>query len=161
MNRKEAGYSYLELAVAVTIIALVVLLLMPSLQSYQANAQVRQIGEELVSAARAAELDAVSEGEIVSWVASYDNPPYVIEFFGTSEQQLATVTLPPTMHVTGSCYRGLFTPQGIATTRCGPGLTFELLCFDSNTSGNPYGFEITVVVATGQVIGNPIQGPCH
>lgn len=144
--------------------ALVVLLMMPSLQGYQVNAQVRSLGEEIVAQIRAAEADAVSQGQSISWSASYDAPPYSIRFSepGTGSE-ISEVDLPPNLHVTGSCYRGSFTPQGLAIwpPSCGAEpASFEILCFDSNTPANPYGIEITVVVATGQVI-STTTGRCH
>ncbi len=161
MRTREAGYTFIEFVVALTLLSLLILLIMPSLMGYQANAQVRSFGEQIVEQTRAAELAAVSTGQWTQYVVADDSPPYSIKFLNSVGTVLSQVNLPPTMHVTAACYKGKFEPQGTANEFCAnPNATFNMICFDSNTPSNPLGFIVTVVVATGQVIGTT-RGVCN
>jgi Tfp pilus assembly protein FimT len=160
MRAREAGYTVIEFIVALTLLSLLILLMMPSLMGYQANAQVRSFGEQIVEQTRAAELAAVSTGQWTQYNVHDDSAPYSIQFLNSVGTVLSEVELPPTMHVTAACYKGKFEPQGTANEFCAnPNATFNMICFDSNTPGNPLGFIVTVVVATGQVIGTT-RGAC-
>lgn len=174
MIRNEAGYTFIELAVSAIIIGLVLLMMLPSLQGYQANAQIRETGATIVAQIRAAETSAMSMGETMQWWACYDcSPPYFsITVPGTGQvvnkdflqEQSTGTTTGQNWHTTGTCYRGPITPQGtidVAVPPCSApaGNTFEILCFDSGTPANPFGIKITVVIATGQVISTTV-GQC-
>jgi type II secretory pathway pseudopilin PulG len=175
VSRNEAGYTFIELAVSVIIIGLVLLIMMPSLQGYQTNAQIRETGATIVAQIRAAEVESQSMGEAMEWWACYDcSPPtfkitvpntgQVINSETLQQQAAGGGATGQNWHSTGTCYRGPITPQGtitVATPPCAvpPGATFELLCFDSGTPANPFGIKITVVILTGQVISTTV-GQC-
>jgi len=171
MFRREAGHTFIELAIGLAILGLLILIMMPSLQGYQANAQVRQLGEQVVAQLRAAETEAASTDQTLEWWACWDcSPNYVkVTLAGTgatvSYTNLSAAKIAAPLHITGTCYRGPISPQGpvnVASPPCGSvaGATFELVCFDSNTPASPYGIEITVVIATGQIISS-VVGKCQ
>jgi type II secretory pathway pseudopilin PulG len=170
MFRSESGHTFIELAVGLALFGLLVLIMMPSFQGYQANAQVRELGEQVVAQLRAAETEAAATDQTLQWGVCGDCATNYVRVNlpggGTASfTNLSSGTTAAPLHVTWTCYRGPISPSGsmtVASPPCAapPGATFELVCFDSNTPANPYGIQITVVIATGQIISTKV-GRCQ
>ena len=163
MRRLEAGFTFIEMLVVSMIVAIMVLLMMPSLQGYQSNAQVRELADQAVAQMRQAAQQAVGiDQQIGWWNFDGDNAPgcspaadgWVVRT-GTGTQESVTC-VPSNVGFVAQCYRGAFMPQGGFITPgvlCGgSGATINMICLDSTSPANPLAIEITVVVATGQIV---------
>lgn len=149
--RSAYGYTFLELLVVTSIIGLAALLLMPALQGYQNNAQVRAQAALVVTQARQAESDAISEEqEITWWIYGNGTQPQswvVRQGFGAT---ISSVTVNPPLDLTG-CYRNTFLPNGTVSP-AGPCEGNPVLaCVDNGQHNAPYALEVTVANVTGQI----------
>lgn len=101
MSRRREGFAALELLIAIAVGALLVALVMPSLERYQRAREMRQSARQLLAAVRLAQQQAVTGDEDVRLVYTAGTPGrYAIEKLdGTG---LHHAVLPAGLTITGS-----------------------------------------------------------
>jgi len=156
------GYTALELAVAVALLALAAALMMPSLHGYDRNAQVRTLANQAVTQARQAETQAVALDTTLIWcvIGNGATPQawQVTQECRTNHGLMLQTAVPKPLDLTG-CYRNTFEPNGTDVPGpCGTGATI-LACIDNGETASPYAIELTVA-STGQVAASALTTLC-
>lgn len=158
--RSVRGFTVLELTIAVALMGLLATLMMPSLQGYQTNSQVRSLAALLVTEARHAESDATTQQQQITWwiYGNGGHPQSWVVRQGFN-QTIATGTVNPPIDLTG-CYRNTFMPNG-TVSEAGPCNGNPVLaCVDNGQASNPFALEITIADLTEQVSVKQLSGLC-
>lgn len=168
---EEAGYTFIELIVVSAFIGIMSGLLMPALQGYQVNAQVRTVAIEALTQFRQAQTYALAEdqnidiafqptgdlpsrGNVQGWefctaVASCS----FSSTWSTTDPAMMRTIVPNSVTITAYCYRGAFTPTGQYLNWTGacasPGATVEAMCFSAGGT-NPTKIYMSITLATGE-----------
>jgi type II secretory pathway pseudopilin PulG len=168
MRSREAGHTLIELTVATLFLGLLILLVMPSLQGYQSNAQVRSLAELAVSQYRQLETTAEAENTTISWSVygngSQSPQQWVARQNGST---LSSTTVPGTLDLTG-CYLDFVRADG-SVSMAGPCVgnpaawvngALIVACVDNKSASAPFSLELTAYPATGQVVVRQIATLC-
>jgi len=172
--REVAGYTFIEFMVAVAIIALVVLLMMPSFGGYQTNASVRSAIQTALAQFRQAQTESASEdtpinilfqpsdtkgsdGNWQGWIFCAQSSSGC----GSGAPVILKTAIPNSLNMTANCYRGAYSPSGNYTdSPCNTKTaTMEVICVDAG-GPFPYAMDIIVVFATGQLTMQQHNGGC-
>jgi type II secretory pathway pseudopilin PulG len=168
---EQAGYTFLELIIVSALVGLMTSLLMPAVQGYQANTQVRTVALQAITQFRQARMyalaqdqqinalfqptgDLPSRGNVQGWEFCTTSASCGFSStWSTTDPAMIRTIVPNSVNITAYCYRGGFTPTGQYLNWTGacasPGATTEAICFSAGGS-NPTKIYVTVRFATGE-----------
>jgi len=178
VQQDDRGFTVLDVVCASVVVAVLALLLMPALASYQATATMRQAGVRAVADIREARELAVTEHvPILVYIHTVSTEGWQViqspcaradTCRGPEGQVLYQYAVPAPDHVTGYCYVTTFGSDGQAypvgcaagSAQNPTGNVATVLCIDNGAGAQAEQVQIQITLATGQVQEVPGPGVC-